>query len=114
MKKYYKVNIRTEHENMKSDEYNYEIIVEKGFRFAKEIVYERTIIACDSKEQGYNYDYYILESDLNDNNVARYDEVENYRINFSYDRCPIYDRTEKSRKLLLQKDYNRSRLNIQK
>ena len=111
MKTYYKVNIRTEHEDLKLDKYNYEVIVEKGIGFAREIVSQRSITICNSSIQGSYYDYYVLESDLNAANVARYDEVENYVRNFKLDRFPIFDRTNTFRVKTLGKSYKKNNIN---
>lgn len=114
MKTYYKVNIRTEHSDLKSDKYNYEVIVEKGFGFAREIASKRSIIICNSVMQGSCYDYYILDSDLNAANVARYDDVENYLLNFKLDKFPIFSRTEAYRVKTLLKSYRKNNVNEQK
>ncbi len=105
MKQYYKVNIRTEHADLMKDEYNYEVIVEKGFGFAKEIASSRSIIICNSRMQGSCYDYYILDSDLNAKNVVKYNEIENYLANFKLDKFPLFTRTESFRVKRLLKSY---------
>ena len=105
METYYKVNIRTRYEDLKNDEYNYEVIVRKEFGCAREIASKLSIPICVSKEQGYCCDYYILDSDLNPSNVANYNEIQNYIREFKNDKFPIFARAEDFRKKTLSKSY---------
>ena len=49
---------------------------------------------CDCIPQGIMYDYYVLSSDLNIENVARYEEILNYLTNFDLAKFPIYSNME--------------------
>ena len=45
---------------------------------------------CDNKTQGACHDYYVLSSDFNLNNIARYDEISNYVENFQLDKFHLF------------------------
>ena len=92
MKKFYKVNIYSEHANL--DVYNTKIIVSKGWIYATEIFTNKKIMICDNKAQGCFHDYYVLSSDFNLNNIARYAEISNYIESFQLNKFPIYTETE--------------------
>ena len=62
---------------------------------------------CDNKTQGACHDYYVLSSDLNLNNIARYDEISNYVENFQLDKFPIYTKMEyKNVKKFIKQTFN--------
>lgn len=111
METYYKVNIRTEYEDLKKEKYNYGVIVRREFGCAREIASKLSIPICSSKEQGSCCDYYILDSDLNPSNVAKHNEIQNYIQEFEEDKFPIFDRTEDFRKKTLSKSYKNSSIN---
>ena len=92
MKEFYKVNVYSERANL--DAYNTKIIVSKGWIYATEIFTNTKIMICDNKAQGYFHYYYVLSSDFNLNNIARYDEISNYVENFQLDKFPIYTKME--------------------
>lgn len=92
MKEFYKVNVYSEHANL--DVYNTKIIVSKGWIYATELFTNTKIMICDNKTQGVCHDYYVLSSDLNLNNIARYDEISNYMENFQLDKFPMYTKLE--------------------
>ena len=93
MKEFYKVNVYSEHANL--DAYNTKIIVSKDlFFYVTELFTHKKIMICDNKTQGACHDYYVLSSDLNLNNIARYDEISNYVENFQLDKFPIYTKME--------------------
>ena len=93
MKEFYKVNVYSEHANL--DVYNTKIIVSKDlFFYVTELFTHKKIMICDNKTQGVCHDYYVLSSDLNLNNIARYDEISNYVENFQLDKFPIYTKLE--------------------
>lgn len=74
MNKYYKVTLKSEH---KSIDYP-NIIVKSGILYVKEITTNEPIMICDNEQQGFMYDYYILRSDLNDENMVMLDDVKKY------------------------------------
>lgn len=95
MKKFYKVNVYSEHANL--DVYNTKIIASKGWIYATEIFTNKKIMICDNKAQGCFHDYYVLSSDFNLNNIARCDEISNYVENFQLDKFPIYIKMEEKK-----------------
>ena len=92
MKKYYKVTIHSEYLDL--EKYNQTLIVEQGLIYAKEIATNGRIMICNCKLQGIMYDYYVLSSDFNIKNVARYEEIVNYLTNFDLTKFPIFSNME--------------------
>ncbi len=107
MKVFYKVNLYSEDANLK--DYNTKIIVSKCLLFwAKELSTHKLIMICDNKTQGAFHDYYVLSSEFNLNNVARYDEILKYIENFKLDEFPIYTKKEaKKVKKFVKETFNR-------
>ena len=109
MKKYYKVNVCSE--DMDLSGYNQEIIVEKGLLYAKEIVTKERLMICDNKAQGSMYYYYVMSSDFKQQNIARFDEVNDYFNNFEISKFPVCSKQEEKMIKKLVKRHNQIRKN---
>ncbi len=100
---YYKVDVRSEYHDL--NDRNTRIIIKKGFWFAKEIVTNVKLMICDNKLQGSCYDYYVMSSDLVDENIASLNDVKEYSDPFTYDVSPVYSKKEEreTKKLIREK-----------
>ena len=105
MKKFYKVNVYSEHANL--DVYNTKIIASKGWIYATEIFTNKKIMICDNKAQGSMYDYYVLSNDFKTENIVRYEELKKYIDNFNLSMFPIYSNLESKQVKKLVKNINK-------
>ena len=108
IKKYYKVSINSE--EMDLSKYKQNIIVKRGLIYAKEILTNTKLMICENKTQGSMHDFYVLSSDLEKENIARYDDVKEYLDNFKLTEFPICSSYELKKSKKLVKNSNRNHI----
>ena len=107
MTKYYKVPLRSTKHSLKCDN---KIVVKNGLIYVKDIVTNSKIIKCDDAAHADFYDCYVLNSDINDENLATINDVIEYLENEKYSFL-----IEKNEQRLIKryiKDYKRDRVMI--
>lgn len=92
MAKYYKVDVRSEYNDLSNK--NTQIIIKKIGFFSKEIATSHILVNCDNEFQGGCYDYYVMSTDFKNENIATLEEVKEYLNNFKYEGFPIYTKKE--------------------
>ena len=107
---FYKVDVRSENHDLMNK--NTKIIIQKGIVFAKEIKTKERIMICDNKFQGSLYDYYVMSTDLVEENNASLEDVRAYLADFSYNKIPFATKMEdREIKRLIRKSSINSRFN---